>query len=553
MKGTSLLLSKSALTKDNSNDSVLVQLKFKSFYDSNISSLLVVVAGVNLEGVTVEEKEFQYMDMDISKYEEFGDRTPIYLDHNTIRKYNVRVRKIIFRDGSAKTIDDGDCAKVPANAFPFEGEIKEQYIRNIRVSGKGTPSAQHIPLRFGSFWMCSCGEINSESDSECRTCRCLSESLFKNLDIDVLTKDLTEHKQVEAEKAKEKKEKQASIIKKAAVACVALLVTIMAVMCFKNVISPAMKYSKAEKIYEEGNYEEAIAVMSELGDYKDAAEKIKQYKYDQAMALLEKGDKKGAKAYFKNISGYSDAKEKYEEIIKEEEYENAVVRVKSGQYDKALKVFIADPNYRDSAYFAGFILQEQGEYSNAINQYKSVSSSSEYFKVAAAGIEKCEAAIQEKEDTLHYNKGVDFAQNGYLFSAKKEFEESNGINNAEEYLEAIQTTIDEGWIGVYYSEDADRNYAGIFCKIDNEMNRTYIVVMQNDSSETSYSGVEIQDDGTMRIFDTIDDSVDAKRETVSLSQSKFKIQKNKDLYVNKGKGNVSGGGSFGRTKSFLNP
>ena len=194
IKGTSLLLSKSAITKDNEKDAVLVQLKFKTLYRKKIASLEVIISGMDLEGKTIEEKLFRYIDFDVSKYEEFGDRTPIYMDMNNVRKFNVRVSRIIFSDGSAETVDDGECIEVPEKPFPFDSNLREQYVRTVGASG-GAPKSICSPLKFGHFWKCSCGAINILDDENCRACRCSSESIFCSLDENKLANDLTEFKE----------------------------------------------------------------------------------------------------------------------------------------------------------------------------------------------------------------------------------------------------------------------------------------------------------------------------------------------------------------------
>ena len=59
IKNTVLLLSKSALTKDNEKDAVLVQLKLRSLYEKRIVALEVLVTGMDLEGNAIEEKSKQ--------------------------------------------------------------------------------------------------------------------------------------------------------------------------------------------------------------------------------------------------------------------------------------------------------------------------------------------------------------------------------------------------------------------------------------------------------------------------------------------------------------
>lgn len=553
VSGTDLLLSKSALTKDNERDAILVQLKFKSFYQKRIASLYIVITGINLEGRVIEEKPFQYIDVDAGKNEEFGDRTPVYMDDSTVRKFFVHVKKIVFDDGSVETVDSGDCIMIPENTFPLEGDLKEQYVRTVRTAG-GSPKAVSTPVKIERFWRCSCGKVNILDDNSCSSCGSSAESVFRNLDENKLSIDLIEFKKREEAEAEEKKKKQASFIKKAAVVCAAIAAVAVLIITYKKVISPALSYSQAEKYYENGDYEKAIAEMSALGEYKDASEQIKKYKYDQAADLYEKGDHNKAKQVFKELGEYSDSKTRYKEIVKEDEYDNAVADMGKGNYEEALSIFEKDLAYRDSAYYAGCINQEEEEYSKAVDQFSKVSDSSEFYKDAVARKEKCESVIQENLNNMHFERGVNFAKKGYLFSAKKEFEDSNGINNAQDYLNVIQEIMDEGWIGVYRSEDSGTLYLGIFCEVDSDLNKTYVVTSQTGNFESVYSGATIQDDGSMRLYDSFNDSVDTDYKSGFVDESEYQIQEDKSVYKKHGgTRGVTGGGSFsGRSyKSFV--
>ena len=553
IKNTVLLLSKSALTKDNEKDAVLVQLKFRSLYEKRIVALEVLVTGMDLEGKTIEEKKFQYIDLDVGKNEEFGDRTPIYMEQNRVRKFIIHVARIVFNDGSAETVDDGECIIVPENSFPFSGGMKDQYVRTVRPYG-GFPKANCSPLKFGSFWKCSCGQINSLYDENCCSCKCSVDSVFDSLDENKLSNDLMGHKEQQEKIAEESKKKQAAFIKKASMICGIAVVLAVIIFAYMKVIAPALSYNKAEKYYQSGDYEKAITEMSNLGDYKDASDQIKKYKYDQATALYEEGDHKKAKEILKEIGDYSDSQNRYNEIVKEDEYNNAISEMSNGSSEEALSVFEKDLDYRDSAYYAGCINQEDGEYSKAVEQFAKVSSSSEFYKDAESRKKECEKVIQDNLNEMHYEKGIKYAKKGYLYSAKEEFEASNDVNDSADYLRAIQETIDEGWVGIYRSDDSGTKYLGIFCEINSDIEKKYVVVSQSSTFESVYSGAELQDDGSMLLYDTFNDSIDIDYKSGFVDESEYQFQEDKSVYKKRGgTRGVTGGGTFPgrRYKSFV--
>ena len=235
IKGTALLLLKSALSKDNERDAILIQLKLRSYYKKRIVSLEIVILGMDLEGKVIEEKPFQYIDLDAGNNEDFGDRTAVYMDDNSVRKFSVRVKKIIFDDGNVELVDDGSCIVIPENTFLFEGDLKEQYVRTVRNSG-GSPKALNTPVKIGRFWRCSCGRVNNLDENRCRSCGCGVESVFGSLDENKLSNDLIEFKKKKEAEARERKEKLATFIKKASVVCAVIAVVAVFVFTYKKII-----------------------------------------------------------------------------------------------------------------------------------------------------------------------------------------------------------------------------------------------------------------------------------------------------------------------------
>ena len=90
----------------------------------------------------------------------------------------------------------------------------------------------------------------------------------------------------------------------------ALVALVVMVAVFAGVIMPAIRYGKAEKHFENGEYPEAISIYESLGDRKDAPEKLIESKYNYALELENKGEKAKAAIMFYNASGYKDAKQK---------------------------------------------------------------------------------------------------------------------------------------------------------------------------------------------------------------------------------------------------
>jgi tetratricopeptide (TPR) repeat protein len=82
------------------------------------------------------------------------------------------------------------------------------------------------------------------------------------------------NEQVRLEREAEAK-KRRKRIKKAVVITTSIFVVAIAIIAFIAFIKPAMKYSEAEALFASGNYSEAVAAFTQLGDYKDARGRVR--------------------------------------------------------------------------------------------------------------------------------------------------------------------------------------------------------------------------------------------------------------------------------------
>ena len=84
-----------------------------------------------------------------------------------------------------------------------------------------------------------------------------------------------------------------------------LVVTVMLSLCACD----SLDYKKAMEAYESGDYETALAMFTELGDYEDSAQMAKACDYEIASEYLDDKDYAEAWERFKALGDYKDAKE----------------------------------------------------------------------------------------------------------------------------------------------------------------------------------------------------------------------------------------------------
>lgn len=155
------------------------------------------------------------------------------------------------------------------------------------------------------------------------------------------------HCGMKIKKVKEKKKlskKKKIIILVASIVAVAAL-AVGGVFLVNKVIKPANDYKSANKLLEDGKYEDAVAAFEALGDYRDSENKIKETKYRHANYMVEKEQFDDALALYELLDGYSESNSK----IKETYYKKAISEYNNGSYLDAKKDFQASGNYGDTA------------------------------------------------------------------------------------------------------------------------------------------------------------------------------------------------------------
>ena len=135
-------------------------------------------------------------------------------------------------------------------------------------------------------------------------------------------------KQEEAIRAKRNK-KIATVVFSSIAVCVALI------FLWTSVLFPMIRYSRAEKLFESGSYDEAITVFTELGDYRDASDRAKEVKYTKADILLKNGCFDQAAEIFTDLGNYEDSAER----VREAKYAKAGALAEHGAYSVAAEIY----------------------------------------------------------------------------------------------------------------------------------------------------------------------------------------------------------------------
>ncbi|MBR4345772.1 MAG: TIR domain-containing protein [Oscillospiraceae bacterium] len=137
--------------------------------------------------------------------------------------------------------------------------------------------------------------------------------------------------------------------------CAAFLVVLF------TVIIPAVKYNNGLKAIESGEYDKAVVIFQELGNYKDSVDQItvaqNSKAYDSAVELLNAGKYEEAISAFNSLGDFSDSPSqitKATELKNQRDYDNAMALLNEGKYEEAISAFNALGNFQDSASQAAY-------------------------------------------------------------------------------------------------------------------------------------------------------------------------------------------------------
>lgn len=308
--GSPVIIKAGALLHDHKTQRILVQLKLQSISPNIIKATTVQIvakdiAGRELEGVKV----FQYLDLNARRDDEFGEQTPIYLDIPVARAFSVCVTEVVMNDNMIWSADAKEWTVLPL-AQPLRSIMGSDLLEQYQIDNGA--DCKTTPTQIRDLWYCACGACNHLAEQHCHVCNRLRDYYLREIDIQLLRDEFNQRTEAEREKAEEEHAKRLEAAKKrkkriAILAASAATVILVGVLVTK-VIVPSCQYQNAVELYEEGEYEEAIAAFEKLNGYKDSVDKMLEVKYAEAEAMLEQGQSISAAILFEELGDYQDAK-----------------------------------------------------------------------------------------------------------------------------------------------------------------------------------------------------------------------------------------------------
>ena len=352
--GAPVVITAGALLKDNQTGKVLAQLKIQNISDKAIKAAAVKLEPLDTIGEPLGEPvEFQYLDLNMARDMEFGQKTPIVLPDAAARGFRLSVSDVYFVDNSAWASSGAPWEPLPDPVTLEQAFGEKELAKQYRLEHGGDCKIMFHEEK--DLWWCPCGAINHKSEPYCHKCRKEVAALAAlNMGKLRASRDKrleAERQQAEAERiaaaARAKRNKKIAMIA-APIAVVAMIAGVL----ISNSLQKNSAYQDAVALMESGEYDAAVAAFEELGDYKDSAEQMNNVRYTQALALVDEGNYDSAISIFTELGDYKDSAEQIEQIKEtqtEDAYQSALALFAEEKYQEAKDAFLALGSYKDSA------------------------------------------------------------------------------------------------------------------------------------------------------------------------------------------------------------
>lgn len=373
-----IIFDKGALLKDNRNDKNILQLQFLNIGNKQVKAVYVAIECLSIEDELLETVDFEYLDLAVKYGDVFGSNIPITINNPSCRKFNFRIRKLLYEDSSI--VLDGRMEELPVNDDLNDfGDLKEQFIREVKaIDYKIVPVIKPTKNRWD--WHCTCGNLNYYENEKCGKCGINKEQLFSITD----EKYLSEKKALFLEKqqakiASQEKEQQTKkeqrikkykkLIKIGIVLSVTLVVCTLMYWFVVPTVKPKIRYHQMMKCVEHKKYDEAYYLLSEIRNYSYTPDEIRELAHDFGDKCINDSEIRLAINFLNLADGYEDS----DELYKKASYMRGVENYENSEFKEAIEDFKKANDYEDAeiklvevSYIYGLRLLDDKEYKKAI-------------------------------------------------------------------------------------------------------------------------------------------------------------------------------------------
>ena len=324
----------SALLRDTVTLNYFAQIKLKNISEFSIEKVSVIVVPYDANERKIgNEITHTYDRLTVSPNEDFGSKEAIaFTDIKDVSSFQVTVKNVLFTNGLewkfGQTIEDVKSGKNSEVLKLIETYLGGgNYKKAISLVGDLFDTEDNKTKLINDIYM-RCvtiaeGKISGGDNSAAEKALDIVPSGFEG------KKDALEHLNAAKRSVYEKEQAHKNKIRKISAIAVAFVIVAVAVsLITTKVIIPNSHYNAAVKLYEEGSYEDAIAEFRALDGYKDSNQQIvkcqeaiqeeeNEMTYNEALQCHKNGDIAQAVSLLGEIKEYKDASNLYDKYSAE--------------------------------------------------------------------------------------------------------------------------------------------------------------------------------------------------------------------------------------------
>jgi outer membrane protein assembly factor BamD (BamD/ComL family) len=442
-EGSPVIIEAGALSKDNDTGRVFAQLRFRNISDKAIIALSVSLNTFFVSGEqTGEPVKHQYLDINCNVNEDFGSKEPIIFAENTTRSFSVHLDKVVYSDNSVDEVNLDFSDSLPVqnllkNTLGWNKEISDEF--GLMTNEQCIYSVEN----YKDLWLCSCGGVNKIGrDSVCRKCSTERDRLLSVTpeEADIHRKDRIYNEALNGMHSQNISE------------LTAIADSLAGIFDWKDA---SEKLADCKEKIENLNNKKAkekknkliiislislVSVCVCVGIIILAKNVIiPNNNYNNALKLMQSGDYEQAESVFSELKDYKDSTEKIaecNEIIKEEAYKNAVKMMEDKNFEDAISIFSELKDYKNSADKIAECneLKNEETYNNALklledgdlDKAKSLFSGLGDYKDSALKVDECNNSIKENSyiEAVKYMEADNFDKAILSFSQLGDYKDS---------------------------------------------------------------------------------------------------------------------------------
>lgn len=256
--GAPVIISAGTLLKDIQTNQILVQLKMQNISEKTIIAVKVKIYPFNVAKESLgQELESDYLDLNISRDEFFGQNTAIPLEDLTTRSFSISIVQVIFQDGSIwnSTNTQWEPLFTPT---PLIDLLKNDALVEQFQLEYGNDS-KYCFKESSELWFCPCGTWNKKEEVHCHKCN-KKIDVLRTINYDLLKKKCDIRIADEKKKIQTNKKKIISI-------SIAIFIVLIVSLCYFLLKPNSVHYANKE------NNNNTVTEMTS-GDIKDTVKSI---------------------------------------------------------------------------------------------------------------------------------------------------------------------------------------------------------------------------------------------------------------------------------------